>query len=82
MDLMSSKCEIIKLSIVHPQGDEVAYMYQDAGTWEDPHGGVFSDFEVEQFQRFATGGGSGRITLHFGTKHERTFDARLTATFI
>lgn len=79
---MSSKSEIVKLSIVDPSGREVAYMYQDEGFWRDPHGGEFEAAEVQWFQKFAVGGGSGRITLHAGTKHERTFDARLTATFI
>jgi hypothetical protein len=82
MDLMSSKSTVVKLSIVNPQGEELAYMYQDEGFWRDPFGGDFSDDEVRQFQYAATGGGSGRVTMGAGTKHERRIDVRLTATFI
>lgn len=75
---------IVALHVVDPSGNHVADLYLDDvdGKWTDPHGGEFAARELIAFQRFAAGAGTGRITLHIGTKHERTFDARLTVTFI
>ncbi len=77
-----SKCEVIALHIVFPNGETCATMYRDDGVWSDPHGGTFTDTDLQSLQKFAVGMGVGRVTLHAGTKFERTFDARLTASFI
>jgi len=73
---------ITALHIVFPNGETCATMYENEGVWTDPHGGDFTEADLQSFQKFAVGMGSGKVTLHVGTKWERTFDARLVASFV
>ena len=76
---------IVAIHVVKKLGGEiVATQYaeheQNDG-WEDPHGGEFSDDEQKQFDDVATGQWT-IVTLHKGTQHQTSFEAKLVATLM
>ncbi len=59
---------------------DLAYLYPGEGTWRDPFGGDFTPDEQNQLVAVAEDGFQ-TVTLHIGTKHERTVHVRFAATF-